>query len=321
MHGDSNRPATILAGSLIPSWLISILVHLGLLIVMAEFTWRVVHPAPEREFTVGIMVRKDSPQGQAFESKDNKFVSQTDPTTQNTRFLPDANPTALAESLPKLPEPDLSTIGITGSVLSGSSQIIELPDGSAGTGIMAPTQFFGSQVWGTKFVFVIDHSGSMRQRDRLGAAKRELMASLAKLPPEAQFQIVFYNVQPEAILHPKNLRLHFATDQNRLLASREMDKIIADNGTEHFPALKMALSLRPDVIFFLTDADDLGDADVRAVTEANRSLQARIHTIEFGIGAEVDRENQLRELSRLNGGTYRYVDAATFDRRGREVSP
>lgn len=285
---------------------------------MATVTWTVTSQMPEQQFTVGIMVKKDTTQGQAFESQDTTYTARQDAATEMTKFLPDAAPNVVAESLPRVPEVDLSAIGISGSMLQGPSDVLAMPDTGGVSGAMVNTQFFGAQVWGSKFVYVIDRSGSMSQRDRLGAAKRELIGSLSKLPPEAQFQIIFYNLRPDAVVLPRpGIKLHYATNQNRFLAEREMDKMIPDGGTEHLPALKMALGLKPDVIFFLTDADDLRARDVKDATDMNKD-QARIHTIEFGIGAEVDRENQLRELASKNGGTYRYIDAAKLDRRGEE---
>ena len=105
--------------------------------------------------------------------------------------------------------------------------------------------------------------------------------------------------------------LHYATDQNKVMATREMEKLFPDSGTEHLPALKMALSMKPDVVFFLTDADDLRARDVKEVSDLNNG-RANIHTIEFAIGPETDRENMLRELANTNGGTYRYIDVTRF---------
>ena len=47
------------------------------------------------------------------------------------------------------------------------------------------------------FAYVIDCSGSMANRDSLDVAKRELLASLDQLPPDAQFGVVFYNLHAD----------------------------------------------------------------------------------------------------------------------------
>jgi hypothetical protein len=189
-----------------------------------------------------------------------------------------------------------------GQLTTGSQQIT-VP------AAMVNTQFFGAQVRGTKFVYVIDRSGSMSQHDRIGAAKRELMASLGTLPPDTQFQVIFYNLEPRALVQPGAVKLHYATDNNRALVARELESLAPDGGTMHLPALKMALAMQPDVVFFLTDAHDLRVHDVQEATTLNHGL-TKIHTIEFGIGADEQQENQLRELAKQNGGSYRYIDVA-----------
>jgi hypothetical protein len=248
-------------------------------------------------------------------------------TPVTIRFVPDDLPSSVANSLAKpvdleLPGAESITSMITGSVGGidgGLGRGNGGRGGGDGTGPIgmgsgwSSTEFMKVQASGTKFVYVLDRSGSMSHGDRLGAVKRELLASLGGLSPDAQFQIIFYNLRPDAVLQPKALKLHFATEHYKLLAAREIDKIVADGGTEHLPALKSALSLHPDVIFFLTDADDLRPHDVKEVTDLNKG-RANIHTIEFAVGPEVDRENMLRNLAAANGGTYRYIDVTKLAR-------
>jgi Ca-activated chloride channel family protein len=292
----------------VPSWVFSLLAHAVLLGSMATLTWTVTRQADQKEFTVGIMVRKDN--GEVYESRDQTYEARQDQTAPS-EFLPSDTPESVTQALPNLPEVDLATLGVSGSMLSGASDLIAPPD-AGNVGPATNTQFFGAQVWGTKFVYVIDRSGSMGQRDRLELAKDEMRDSLARLPPEAQFQIIFYNAQPKMMDIPGAAkRLVSASDLYKRGASQFMDTIHPDGGTEHRPALEMAIKLQPDVIFFLTDADDLKAAVVQVATELNNE-RARIHTIAFGIGPEVDGESQLRNLAEKNGGTHRYIDAAAL---------
>jgi hypothetical protein len=295
----------------VPSWAVSLLAHAALLGGTATLTWTVTRQAAPKQFSVGIMVRKDTPTGEVYESRDATYEAKNDQPAPSD-FLPTDTPESVAQSLPNVHEVDLATIGVTSSMLSGASDLVAPTDAGANTGPATNTQFFGAQVWGTKFVYVIDRSGSMSQRDRLSMAKRELLDSLARLPPEAQFQIIFYNLQPEMMnVGGAAKRLVRANDQGKRLASQFMDRTTPDSGTEHLPALKMAISMEPDVIFFLTDADDLRAGDVKTSTDLNKG-RARIHTIAFGIGPEVDGESQLRNLAEKNGGTHRYIDAAAL---------
>ncbi len=293
------------------------MLHVVLIFLLATVSFTATQRQPEQPLTVGIMVKKDSPQGQTFETQDTTFVEREDPATESTKFLAEMEPTTQA---PKLPNVELPGIGISGAAIPGSSDLLAVPDAGIAPGAMANTQFFGAQVWGSKFVYVIDRSGSMYERDRFGAAKRELVASLAKLPQEAKFQILFYNLNSDVLVQSMSPRLHFATDQNKTLALREMEKVIPEGGTNHLRALRRAVDLQPDVIFFLTDADDLRAGEVKEVTDWNKD-RAKIHTIAFGIGPEVEGENRMRELADRNGGSYRYVDATRLGQRAGEGGP
>src|ERR1700680_2534337 len=91
----------------------------------------------------------------------------------------------------------------------------------------------------------------------LAAAKAQLIKSLGDLSQTHQFQIIFYNDHP-AVFNPTGVlgRLIFAPEQNKSSGEALVRNIIADGSTEHEEALQLALRMAPDVMFFLTDADD-----------------------------------------------------------------
>ena len=76
-------------------------------------------------------------------------------------------------------------------------------------------------------------------------------------------------------------------------------------------ALFKALSMSPDVIFFLTDADDpkLTDADLTRLRKGNRA-GAVINCIEYGSGASQGDNNFLKRLAAQNRGHHAYVDVS-----------
>ena len=123
----------------------------------------------------------------------------------------------------------------------------------------ARVSLFGLVGEGYKFVYVFDRSGSMggQGRESLRAVKAELIRSLKSLGRVHQFQIIFYNERP-VIFNPSGTsgRLAFATEENKQRVARFLDSITAEGGTDHEEALRLAIRLHPDVIFFLTDGDD-----------------------------------------------------------------
>jgi hypothetical protein len=86
--------------------------------------------------------------------------------------------------------------------------------------------------------------------------------------------------------------------------------ITADGATRHEEALEMALRMAPDVIFFLTDADDpcLTSQQLAHIAHVNNGTS--INAIEFGYGTQGDTENFLVKLARQNGGKHVYIDVS-----------
>jgi hypothetical protein len=172
-------------------------------------------------------------------------------------------------------------------------------------GGMAAT-FFGLPAQAKKIVYVLDRSSSMGQNGLLTRAARELLASLERLPPGTQFQVLVYNRTVEAL--PRGpLAWRDATPEQRQLVAQALLTLPAEGGTDHTPALRGALALRPDVLFLVTDADDLTDAQVQEATRWNAGRTV-IHTVELN-GANRQRTFMpLQRLARENGGRYQAVD-------------
>jgi hypothetical protein len=182
----------------------------------------------------------------------------------------------------------------------------------------ARTGVFGVEGEGNKFIYVFDRSGSMDGHGGapMIAAKNELIASLDNLGQTHQFQIIFYNDEPR-IFNPagRSGRLVFGTDQNKNLARRFVGSITASGATRHLEALKMALSMGADVIFFLTDADEprMTPQDLADIARMNHGTT--INAIEFGSGSTHDADNFLVALARQNGGKHVYIDVTKLAAR------
>lgn len=202
--------------------------------------------------------------------------------------------------------PATGTRGTPDGVVGGGA-----PGGGAGTG------FFGTSDAGLKIVFVVDASGSMVSHNSMQVAKSELMRSLKSLDDRQQFLIIFYDDAPHIVkLKPESkAALAPATELNKTLATQQISGIQPGSGTNHFPALELALKTNPDVIFFLTDAAEpaMSAAELDKLKKMNGG-HARIHSIEFGVGPELAEytSNFLRRLPQQNGGTYRYLDVTKF---------
>lgn len=224
---------------------------------------------------------------------------------------------ASSAALPETPtavDPDLTQRGV--GVLPGPSTGGGGGQGGGsgtgtGRGLGAGTEFFGARERAESFVYVIDCSASMTNRNSITIAKRELLASLRRLPPDARFGVVFYNEKPTTFLDPDGLpRLMFATAENKARFEARLDAIKPDGGTIHDEALLAAFALKPEVVFFLTDADLMNEREAKGLAQTAGPI--RIQAVEFGIGPDPGSSVPLRDLATDTGGAYRYIDVMTF---------
>ena len=205
--------------------------------------------------------------------------------------------------------------GSGGDGLSSEGSTTGNGSGVRGNANKATTKFFGVEGTGASFVYVVDRSDSMNvyASGPLRTAKRELLKSLESLNEYHQFQIVFYNESIYPLSSSKGIgRMIFATDTDKQRATNFVQAVPGLGGTEHLPALKLGLSFAPDVLFFLTDAEDpslsLGQL-AELQQRAERSLTT-IHAIQFNVGPAVGDGGWIRALAEMNRGTYKYVDVS-----------
>jgi hypothetical protein len=173
----------------------------------------------------------------------------------------------------------------------------------------AKVNVFGVEGTGNKFIYLFDRSASMEGAP-LANAKRQLVESLKSLDEVHQFHIIFFNHRLQSFTAtPGGPRIAFATDRNKKLAGGFLGRVKADGGTDRFLALKHALALHPDTIFFLSDADDpMSDSEMAKLARINEDVGAAICVIEFGRDPDKPERNFLTELARQSGGRYGYVD-------------
>ncbi len=292
-----------------PPWLGSLVLHLAVLIVLAL----VMTGAPsDRGPLLWTMLSGETldPGGSAavadFKSAAGSassaaevFTPQFDLVGARTVDPWNLQPNPLA-GLEGLEDLNLAGGGRTGSGM-GTGQ-------GSGRGA-GQASLFGIRSAGRKFIYVVDRSASMRDRNLLDLAKKEVAESLNKLRPDCKFQVIFYNEEP-LLFNPHRGPDRFitATKGNIYQVRRFLDTIHAFDGTNHQQALLRAIRMRPDVIFLWTDAQEpaLEPPELQRIhAEANGIV---INAIEVGFGPQADPENFLVQLARQNRGQHTYLD-------------
>lgn len=313
----------------VPAWLLSLILHVAVITVGAIFFRVTPRGIEEPGRGVGIVLTQISSSGQAEyfddagEGGSNAGGSPLSGSASESAVnsaVPLPGPEQLPQtSGPQLPK-GLANLGLPGEEegMPGAGGLTK-GGGSGTSGIggkgKATVEVFGVQGTGNRFVYVFDRSLSMSGYGGrpLAAAKRELIKSLESLGGVHQFQIVFYNEEPR-VFHTRPgeaPQLVYASDENKEQAESFVGGITADGGTKHMDALFRALGMNPDVIFFLTDADDpkLTNADLTRLRRGNRG-GASINCIEYGSGPSQEDNNFLKRLAAQNSGHHVYVDVS-----------
>lgn len=174
-----------------------------------------------------------------------------------------------------------------------------------GTGSSSTSTFFGIQAAGQRIVYLVDASNSMNRpydgpgKTRFGQMKLELAKSILGLKEEQRFFIIFFNEHANPM---PSTGLENAYPQNQQRYLNWLAAVQAVGMTDPRPALSLALSLNPDVIYLLTDGTfprgvqgELGSLRQRAV---------QINTIAFG---DEKAEKSLKPLALHNHGQFAFV--------------
>ena len=304
----------------IPAWLISMVIH-AMVLVLLGLTLRFgPHQAPgtERIAEVGIVLKRQDGERTYYVGQEEGTQQAATGTTSLADALRQTSPIDPTTVLPKA----LSVIGPGvlegGGVASAVQAAAGQGAGHDTSGGKGRTSVFGVEGEGSKFAYVFDRSASMEGSGRspLSVAKAEMIASLDSLGPTHQFLVIFYNERPW-VFNPTGQarKLAFANEQNKKQARRYIGSITAEGGTRHEEALVAAIRTQPDVIFFLTDADE-PRMTARQLDEIHRMAGGiAINTIEFGFGPKSGDGSFLAKLARQNGGQYVYVDVTRFHTR------
>ncbi|MEM0925181.1 MAG: hypothetical protein AAGJ83_04015 [Planctomycetota bacterium] len=275
-----------------------------------------VHRLPDRD-----VYQEVTPESQT--TSDTEANSASAAAAPPADLSPPMDLNGLLSAMESTPAP--INAAISGSGLSGD---LKLGNDSFGDGIggrvgrmgeEGETRMFGVSGSGNRFVYVLDRSDSMNGFGGLplATAKQELIRSLRSLSKGQAFQVIFYN---ETVKPYRTGGAPLATiaggssEVDR--AERYVASIRAFGGTKHMGALKMALRMSPDVIFFLTDAHipRLSASELQEVQRRADQAGTSIHAIEFGTRPEGAADSFLRDLAAMNNGQYQYVDVRKLDR-------
>lgn len=311
-----------------PGWVSSVAFHLVIFFVITFLLYQVPKGVGEERVQTGgiVLVNAD------LADNEKPYLEQSDiespETAENAAAASSGGevtqqvPALALDDLPDLPgmasSEDAMTRAVAAQQLGSGLSDLAQPMEQAGGGKIgqAPVRFGGLVGNGSRFVYVVDRSGSMNSNRLMESAKAELEASLTSLNEQQQFQIIFYNDDP-LIYNPTGAapKMLQATKENIQSALEFVRQTPAMGGTVHMTALEPALRLGPDVIFFLTDADDrLREAEYNKINRLN-TTNASIHVLVFGASSSPTADNQsFKRLADETRGQFLFKSTSSLGR-------
>lgn len=286
------------------SFLLSALCHLVLLVLLALLIM-----APEagssRLELFAQLDGVDAPLGggEALDDSLGKFTVEPEETASASgpqTIFDTSNALATSTSVVESPLDALATGGLEGQSIGdggGSALAGGGGDGSGGA------EFFGIGGKGGSFVYVVDMSGSMNEEGKWERARAELLRSIEHLTENQRFFIIFYNDGWFPMAADKPL---LATAKQIDRTKRWVNRIWPGGGTFPLEALRHALSLEPDAVYFLSDGRfDPAVIEMLRVENPSSSGQIPIHTIAF-----VNQETIgiMQQIAKQSGGKFRFVE-------------
>lgn len=186
---------------------------------------------------------------------------------------------------------------------------------SAGRG--SSGSFFGIEADGQDFVYIVDRSGSMNGI-RYYRAVAELKRSVRELREDQRFFVVlFSNGSSPMFGGNRSLEMVNATEENKKKLTHWLRTMGAGGGTNPNSSLRMAVKLKPNAVFMLSDGEFTENNSKRAgvlkgggdAISIAKFISGKIpiHAIAF----EDPRScANMKQLAQITGGEYRFVNSA-----------
>ena len=298
-HEGSASPSLTGRGVLL-AWILSIGLHIGglgatLLVVFPFVGTQKEAPPSALARVVGDVDAVAPPPSQITELPQQSAA----PDALDRLFRPDA--TRAAEAIEQLSgtsvqkQPELSIVGI----VAGGGDIAR---GGLTLGGGAGPEFFGlgATAPGVRtIVFVVDRSGSMV--GTFAAVRAELKRSISALRRSQKFHVIFFN-SSDPVENPP-MRPVNAVDANKREFFEFLQNVTPGGGTRPERAMRRALALEPDLIYFLSDG--LFEAELLdRLDEWNRTRRTKIYTIAY---LDQSGRKLLESIARQHGGEFKFV--------------
>lgn len=265
-------------------------------------------PAPPEDVT---LLDANGAEQPAINTMSQRLVPRISPTDSLISGLPGSETAAELQSTGGLGGssfPGMPVIGSGGGTVGSGTD-----DGPPGVALGGGGQvsFFGlkSTSPGVRsIVYVVDRSYSMV--GIMDAVKAELRRSINALRRSQKFHVVFYNSGTPLQNPPERLVPAIATYKRAFF--NFLDTVDPVGGSEPLNAMRLALALQPDVVYFFSDGEFEGkvaDELLERLNAWNDGRRTKIYTLGYNELSYMEPRYRktLWTIAREHGGEFRFV--------------
>ena len=303
----------------VPSWLVSLLVHLAIVLVLALLT------IPQAAKSIGTFLEATPADQELVELIEPVKIEVVDLKQVDFASADVASEALTSDSVADVGElSSAAELNVADVDIPAQAEIGDLFSGDGGRAMGSSTasdaksaaQFFGVKATGRRFVFIVDSSNSMRG-GKFAAAKEELMYAIRRLSKDQAFYIIFFDRGAERMLLPPDKEPPLlpvpATNDNINRVEKWTETVANELRTDPFEAVQFAIEMVPDAIYLLTDGKFTDRGQTERFLKNNNVTddpvegyrpKVVIHTICFW---QKDGEETLKAIAKDYGGTYRFV--------------
>jgi hypothetical protein len=200
-------------------------------------------------------------------------------------------------------------IGGVGGEGAGQLAPFGVPGGGNGAG--PKSTFLGTGGNARKILYLCDASGSMLSV--FGNLKFELKKSIDALKPIQTFNVIFFSDDKVYPLDPDSLIT--ASPENKRRAYDFIDNATSAGGTQPLPAIHLAMSQQPELMYVLTDGfDQIANFNdvILAFRQGNSDHKMKINCIFLQSAEDPKLVEVLKQIAKENGGLMKTILKTDF---------
>lgn len=307
----------------------SMIAHIFLFVALGLARWDLGGPHATTEYSAGITDAEPVDEGFKWPNEKPEEKSEApdewpDSVASLDQLQQPQTPDASVNSLPQAGGfGDLGSLGTSGVIGIGSGMGEGGGRGGAGEGFGARggATIFNFSADGSRFVYVLDFSGSLVVT--VDDLKRELKRSVASLQSSNEFNVIlFYETAAnKQMVDAYQSQLAQANPQMKQGFFDWIMKKAPNGGTAPLEALRRALAMKPDAIFFFSDGGFENEV-VSQITKAN-SRKTPINCLVFdeilindrsGLPKVTEGAKRMQKLAEENRGKTKIVTGKDIEK-------